>query len=248
MYANRTISAIMVALIALVYAPVAQAATADMGMGMSKKLQRGVTNALTGFIEVPAQTIKGAKSGVQKIDTPQISHPLGTVVGFCRGIHQGTGRTLSGVQDTAGFWAADHKDNVGYGVPLDAEYAWEDGTQFQMLEPNIGDGMGAPMGSKLVRGAGDFLFSPLELVGHTGTGIKDSNPGAGILQGIYFSASRMYTGGTDAALFALPNPKDTVGNQFDYAYPWGALKGEDKMMLESTPTADAAPVAETPVQ
>lgn len=242
MYANRTIAAIMVVFIALVYAPIsAMAATSDMGMGMSKKLQRGVTNTLTGFIEIPAQTIKGAKSGVQKIDTPQISHPLGTVVGFVRGIHQGAGRTLSGVQDTAGFWAADHMNNDGYGIPLDAEYAWEEGTQFHMIEPNLGDGM-APMGKKLVRGAGDAIFSPLEFVGHMGTGIKDSNPGAGFLQGIYFSASRMYTGGSDAVLFALPNPKDTVGNQFDYAYPWGALKGEEKMVLE------AAPVAETPVQ
>ncbi|MBI4970739.1 MAG: hypothetical protein HZC17_02745 [Candidatus Omnitrophica bacterium] len=235
MYANRTIAVIMVVFLALAYMPIsAQAATSDMGMGMSKKFQRGITNALTGFLEVPAQTVKGAKKGIDKIESPQISHPAGTVMGFFRGLHHGTGRTLSGVSDSVGFWAADHMNNEGYGIPLDAEYSWEEGTQFHMLEPNLGDGL-APMGHKFVRGAGDALFSPLEFFGHVGTGIKDKNPGAGILQGMYFSASRLYTGGSDAVLCTLPNPKDTVGNQFDYAYPWGALKGEEKMTMEAKP-------------
>lgn len=234
MYGNRAIAVLMVVFVAAIYVPVsAQAATTNMGEGMSQKLQRGITNTLTGFLEVPAQTIKGAKKGIQGMDNmPAVSHPAGTVVGFARGIHQGTGRTLSGVQDGVGFWAADHANNDGYGIPLDAQYAWEEGTQFQMLEPNIGEGL-APMGRKFVRGAGDAIFSPLDIPGHIRVGIKDSNPGAGILKGLYFGGSRLYTGGTDAVLFALPNPKDTVGNEFDYAYPWGALKGEEKMHVEA---------------
>ncbi len=241
MYANRAIAVFMVVFVALAYVPVsAEAATANMGEGMSMKLKRGVINTLTGVIEVPAQTIKGAKKGIQGMDDkPVISHPAGTVVGFFRGIHQGAGRTLSGVQDGVGFWSADHLSNDGYGIPLDAEYAWEEGTMYQMTDPNIVEGI-SPMGRKFVRGAGDAIFSPLEFPGHMKLGFEDSannNPGSGILQGVYFSLSRLYTGGTDAVLFALPNPKDTVGNELDYAYPWGALTGGEKMHMETKETS-----------
>ena len=38
----------------------------------------------------------------------------------------GVGRTMSGAGDVVGFWAADPKSNDGVGIPLNAEYAWEE--------------------------------------------------------------------------------------------------------------------------
>lgn len=236
----RALSVALVVFVALAYVPIpAQAATSDIGAGMSQKFGRGVTNLLTGFIEVPAQTIKGAKNGVKGIETPQISHPLGTVVGVARGVHQGTGRTLSGAQETVGFWAADYDSNEGYGIPLDAKYAWEEGTQFHMIEPNIGEGM-APIGKKLVRGAGTALFSWMEFPGQIVHDSRKGNPGLGVVEGTYFSLSRLYGGVTDTALFALPNPKDTVGNDYEQDYPWDALMDKEKTEMQEAPAQEEA--------
>lgn len=225
MNGNRAIAILMVVFVAFLFVPIpAQAGTTELGAGMSAKLKQGVINTLTGFIEVPAQTIKGAKAGIKGIDYAPVSHPLGTVVGMVRGVHQGAGRTLSGVQDTAGFWAANPMSNEGYGIPFDAEYAWEEGTQFQIFEPNLGEGL-KPMGKKLVRGSGDAIFSFMEIPGQINLGIKNDNVGSGMIKGLYFGVSRLYTGATDAALFALPNSPDTVGFDYEQPYPWDALKG-----------------------
>ena len=239
----RAIAFALVVLVALAYVPIpAQAATSDIGAGMSAKLARGITNTFTGFIELPAQTVKGAKNGVKGISYAPVSHPVGTLVGMARGVHQGAGRTLSGVQESVGFWAADYDSNEGYGIPFDGKYAWDEGTQFHMLEPNIGEGL-APLGKKLVRGTGTALFSWMEFPGQIVINSKKGNPGLGIIEGTYFGLSRLYGGSTDAVLFALPNPKDTVGNDYEQDYPWDALMDKEK-----TTEMEAAPAAEEAVR
>lgn len=238
MSGNRAIALLMVVFVAFVFVPISvQAATSDVGAGMSAKFARGLTNTLTGFIEVPAQTIKGAKHGFHGIDTPQISHPLGAVAGMFTGFHHAAGRTLSGVSDACGFWAADYDSNDGYGLPLDDEYAWNEGKPHSMFDPNIKDGMFRPMGKKLVRGTGSALFSWMEFPGQMRVGFKESNPGAGLISGTFFSLSRLYGGISDAALFSTPNPVDTKGYAYTHDYPWDALAGHEKKVVEKTETA-----------
>ncbi|GAI67572.1 unnamed protein product, partial [marine sediment metagenome] len=44
-------------------------------------------------------------------------------------------------------------DNKNIGIPLDAEYAWEEGEPYDILNPSFTEGTLAPVTNKLFRGA-----------------------------------------------------------------------------------------------
>ncbi len=207
--------------IALFLCSTCYAATgADYLNGVGNKLWRGVVNTFTGWIEFPAQIYKGYERGFNGNENNKIG---GAFVGIFTGIGHTAGRTLSGLGDVAGFWAADPANNDGVGIPLDAEYAWEEGTVYNMFDPNFGEGALNPMGNKLGRGIGDSLGGFLEFPGQIVKGIKLGAPDLGIVKGLWYWYSRQVDGAFDIAGFFLPNPKDTKALPFDEKWPWSAL-------------------------
>ena len=102
--------------------------------GMGEKAKRGAINTLTGWIEIPAQIAKGYEYGwMGKENTGWV----GAIGGIFAGIGTAAGRTLSGMGELSGFWAADPEDNERIGIPLDAEYAWEEGMQQPPCKLNV---------------------------------------------------------------------------------------------------------------
>lgn len=181
--------------------------------GMGKKFVRGVTNVFTGWIEIPAQISKGYKKACFG----------GACVGVCTGVWHFIGRTFSGFYDMAGFWAADPESNDGIGIPLDAEYAWEDGTHYSLTDPAFGAATVTPMGNKFARGLGNACFSFLELPGQFMKGWRAGSCDLGIGKGLWYWASREMDGVYDVATAIFPNPKDTMGMKYDEKWPWTAI-------------------------
>jgi putative exosortase-associated protein (TIGR04073 family) len=204
----------------------AQAASDDVVPGMGRKFVRGVVNTLTGVVELPVQTVKGYQSGLSFIKNKPLSKTVGTVLGFFRGIAHGAGRTGSGVVDVATFWAANHEDYKGVGVPLDAGYAWQQGTQYSVFKPNLKEGL-KPFPRKLGRGLADGFLGVLEFPGQIYAGATSPQPmsgtALGVVKGFWFGLSRTATGLGDAILFIVPNPEDTKGYAYDQDWPWGGF-------------------------
>jgi putative exosortase-associated protein (TIGR04073 family) len=188
--------------------------------GMGKRFIRGVINTFTGWVEIPVQIAKGYKRG---FGGDPDNKAAGAFVGIFDGVWQGLGRTFAGFRDMAGFWAADHRTNDGVGIPLDAEYAWEDGTPYSLTKPSFSQATVEPMGNKLIRGVSDLLFGVLELPGQITKGIRIHAPDAGVVKGIWYFCSRTLDGAYDAATFLVPNPKDTTALAFDEKWPWDAM-------------------------
>jgi putative exosortase-associated protein (TIGR04073 family) len=185
----------------------------ELFSGMGKKLVRGVVNTVTGWVEIPAQICYGYKNDSFG----------GAFVGIFSGIWRGLGRTVSGAGDIVGFWAADPKSNDGIGVPLNAEYAWEEGEKYDLTKPSFGEATLAPMGNKLGRGLGNSLLGFLELPGQIFKGLKLHAPDLGIVKGLWYWYSRQIDGTVDVVSFMFPNPKDTKALAFDEKWPWSAL-------------------------
>jgi putative exosortase-associated protein (TIGR04073 family) len=188
---------------------------------VGNKFMRGATNLLTGWVELISQTKKGYENGFLGYVDDKIS---GILSGMIAGVWYATGRTLSGAVDLAGFWAADPKDNEEIGIPLDAEYAWQEGEPYDFTDPNFAAATISPMGNKLTRGAQNALCGIAELPGQIAKGCKNRAPDAGISKGLWYFCSREIDGIGDLVGFAMPGPKDTKGVVFDEEYPWGALK------------------------
>ena len=142
--------------------------------GMVDKATRGLVNTVTGIVELPRQICKGYQNGCGFIDNEVGSKSVGTILGVLRGVTHAAGRTGHGMFELAGFWTANPADNDGVGVPLDAEYAWEDGEQYSIFEPSLGEGV-KPYGAKLVRGVGNAVGGILEVPGHIKKGAEDGN-------------------------------------------------------------------------
>ena len=71
------------------------AAQDEAGNAMCEKLGRGLSNALTGWVEVPYNIEQGMKR----------SNPVGyAFAGLFKGLAVGVGRTAIGVIETATFW------------------------------------------------------------------------------------------------------------------------------------------------
>ena len=146
----------------------------ELFSGMGKKFVRGAVNVITGWVEIPAQIYYGYKN----------ESFGGAFIGMGSGIWHGVGRTISGVGDVVGFWAADPKANDGVGVPLNAEYAWEEGVKYDLMKPSFGEATLTPMGNKLGRGLGNSFLGFLELPGQILKGLKLHAPDLGIGKGL----------------------------------------------------------------
>jgi len=218
---------LVLALSILLIASSAHAASEDVADGMGKKLIRGVVNIFTGIIEVPVQICKGYHKGFEPLGDGVASKTVGTVLGLFRGVGHAAGRTSWGALETFGFWTANPMDNEGVGLPLDAEYAWEEGTQYSIFEPNLGEGI-KPIGRKIGRGLGNTFFGIFELPGQTMKGASDGNLGKGLVRGIWFWLSREVYGLGSLYSAIVPNPTDNPGYAFDHKWPWESLSQEVK--------------------
>lgn len=184
----------------------------ELFSGMGKKLARGAVNTVTGWVEIPARVYYGYKSGSFG----------GAFIGIFSGIWRGAGRTISGAGDVVGFWAADPKSNDGAGIPLNAEYAWEEGTKYDLMKPSFAEATLNPIGNKLGRGLGNSLLGFMELPGQVLKGLKLHAPDLGIGKGLWYWYSRQIDGAVDVAGCLFPNPKDTKALPFDEKWPWSA--------------------------
>ena len=190
--------------------------------GMADRAVRGVKNLFTGILEVPFQIGKGYDKGVSFIDNEAGSKTVGTVLGFFRGLGHAGGRMSSGAIELFGFWAASPEDNEGVGVPLDAENAWEEGTQYSIFEPNLSEGV-KPMGRKLCRGFTNGLLGIVEVPGQIKKGSEEGNLPKGIIKGFWYWGSRGVYGFGNIMSALVPNPPDNLGVHFEEEYPWDAL-------------------------
>lgn len=206
----------------LLAAPV-YAATEAIGDGMVKKAVRGGTNLFTGIVEVPMQIYKGYNNGLDLIKNRPLSKGVGAVLGMFRGIGHAAGRMSWGALELVGFWTANHKDNEGVGIPLDAEYAWEMGEQYSIFKPTLGEGV-KPIGRKIVRGLGDAFVGIAELPMQTIRGKDEGNALVGFGRGVWFWLSREVYGMGNLMTCIVPNPKDNPGYPFDREYPWSPVE------------------------
>ena len=217
----RTRITVLALLIAIIFScSIAQGATDDIIAGMSKKLSRGFVNIFTGWLELPMQTIKGYKRGCPNDEDNKF---LGTTYGFFKGIGHTIGRTAWGFVEFFGFWTANPEDNIGIGIPLDSNFAWEEGEGYNCLDPSFTEATLNPMGQKLTRGLGNGFFGFLELPGQITKGIKNGANDFGIVKGVWFSLSRELYGIADVATVIFPQPEDNPGYPFEEEYPWDSL-------------------------
>lgn len=193
------------------------AATDDFFKACGQKIKRGAVNTFTGWLELfnqPAKMVKKEEGAGGKTK--------GLVLGILKGFWYGIGRTGHGIVELGGFWAANHKSNEDVGVPLDAEYAWEEGTPAAEY--------GKPIGNKLARGVIDTFTGWLELVGQPVSKTKEWGAGRGctlgLLRGLWFGISRTGHGIVDFGGFLFPNPVDTAG------YPYDTLRSYDAFQKE----------------
>ncbi|MDA0321508.1 MAG: hypothetical protein O2923_02155 [Verrucomicrobia bacterium] len=215
----------MIGLCALLTAGDVAAASDEVLPGMGHRLVRGTANTVTGVVELPMQICKGYKSGVGAIKNPLLSKTVGTVLGFFRGIRHAAGRTTYGAVEVVTFWSANPESNEGVGIPLDAEYAWEEGERYSVKKPSLKEGL-MPYPRKIIRGVSNGFLGVLEVPGQIYRGVCDDGLiGApiGLVKGLWFGVGRSIYGLGDAALFLLPNPKEQVGYAFEQEYPWGAI-------------------------
>ena len=219
----KRLTSILVAVMFLAFATAAHADTGELVDSMGARIWRGAINTLTGWVELPAQIIKGYNEGFMGDENNKI---LGVVVGIFDGIGHSAGRTVSGLTDLIGFWAASPASNEGVGLPLDAEYAWEEGTPYDAFDPNLVDGAVKPIGRKLFRGLGNAFLGIAELPGQIVKGTSEGAVDLGIVKGLWYWLSREVYGFTDIWASILPNPADQVGIPFDEEYPWDALVNE----------------------
>ena len=218
---RKRIIVVMLAAIFLTTATTAYAATGDYWEGMGEKLKRGFINVFTGWIEIPAQISKGYEKGFFDDENNKF---MGAFMGIFTGVAHAAGRTVNGACEVAGFWAANYQDNDGYGLPLDAEYAWEEGTSYNIVDPDFKTAMVIPCGKKFIRGFRDVLFGIVEVPGQIAKGYQDGAADLGIFKGIWLWLSREVSGASDIATFCLPSPVDTKGYGFESEWPSDALQ------------------------
>ncbi len=221
---GRFFVVVLAIMVFLSFTASAHAQADDLLDGMRKKLERGVVNTLTAGVEFPNKIIKGFKYGVDGEGNNKL---LGGFVGICDGFKHTLGRFASGVTDVAGFWAANPANNEGIGIPLDAEYAWEDGEAYNLFDPSFGEATLAPVQNKFMRGAGNLLLCFLEFPGQVIKGSKEDDFGGGIVKGVWYTLSRAWHGASEMVTPCLPWPKDQMGVAFDQRYPWDAFHAAD---------------------
>ena len=223
-------SAILIAIIFTVFAATACADSENITDGMMKKLERGIVNLLTGWVELPAQIGKGYNAGFMGDEDNKL---LGIMMGAFNGVVYSTGRTLSGVADVIGFWTASPEDNKNIGIPLGAGYAWEEGESYNLFDPNFTEAALRPMANKLFRGVGNTIFGFMEVPRQVVDSVSGETPYMGIVKGLWYWPSREISGIFDILSFPFANPEDTIGATFDKKWPWDKA-GVNKAVPEGT--------------
>lgn len=199
-----------------------RAASDNVVKGMGNKAVRGAVDMVTGIVELPMQTYKGYDKGLGLIKNKPTSKAVGTVLGFFRGLSHSVGRIGSGATELLGFWTANPEDNEGIGVPFDAEYAWNMGTQYSYFDPSLKEGV-KPVGRKLAHGVTDAFAGILEVPGQIKTGLDDGNVVVGAGKGVWFWWSRTLNGFSGILLCIVPNHETTEGYAWEGDWPWSAL-------------------------
>jgi len=216
---------IALTLVILLMTSTVYAATDDAVQGMGAKAIRGAVNLFTGILEVPMQVYKGFNKGFEFIKNEAGSKTVGAILGLFRGFGHAAGRMSWGALELFGFWSANPEDNVGVGIPLDAEYAWEMGEQYSIFEPSLEEGV-KPIGRKLGHGLANAFLGIAELPGQTINGTLEGNAIKGLGRGIWFWFSRELYGIGSIFSCIVPNPEDNPGYPFDGKWPWSALYAE----------------------
>lgn len=222
---------ILAASVAVFAAQGVRAADEDVVPGMGHKFVGGLIDSVTGVVELPMQTIKGYQKGVSFIGNKPTSKTVGTILGFFRGCTHTVGRTAHGVINVATFWTANRESNDGIGIPLDAQYSWEQGEAHSLFKPSLKEGL-MPYPRKLGHGLADGFVGIADLPAQIVAGARAENPATGIpigvVRGLWFSTSRITTGLADAILFLAPNPRETLGYGYDGSWPWDAFFVSDE--------------------
>ncbi|MBP7216445.1 MAG: hypothetical protein KBA46_04085 [Candidatus Omnitrophica bacterium] len=215
-----------VALVALVVLALAvtsgYAATDQILEGMGQKAVRGVVNIVTSPLEVPMQILKGYDKGLDFIGNEPASRGVGAVLGIFRGIGHAAGRLAWGGLELVGFWTANPADNVGVGIPFDAEYAWQEGQQYSIFKPDFEEGI-KPVTNKLAHGVADALLGIAEVPSQVKLGKDEGNAAKGFVRGLWFWASREVYGFGNVLTCIVPNPTDNPGYSFNTPWPWTGL-------------------------
>jgi hypothetical protein len=194
-------------------------ATDKLLEGMGRKAVRGAINSTTGLVEIPMQVYKGFDKGLGATRFRFITKPIGAVLGVFRGVGHAAGRTSWGYTELFGFWTANPEDNVGFGIPLDAEYPWQYGTQHSFLKPSLKEGL-MPYPRKLARAASDLYLGMMEIPAQYGQGAYAGEPLTGAARGVWYWLSRQWYGTLNLPLFMVPNPRDNPGVAFNTDWPW----------------------------
>jgi putative exosortase-associated protein (TIGR04073 family) len=186
--------------------------------GAVEKGKQGIINTFTGWLEIPVQISKGYKQGVGEEGKNNL---LGGVLGFFRGLGHGVGRTASGLFQLVTCVLPNPQDNQDVGIPLDSQYAWEEGQQYSVFN----DGF-QPIGNKVARGFTDSFGCLLEVPGqlqkaaHQNTFIDGL---VGVCKAVFYPVARLASGVYDLATFIFPNDTKTYGRPFDEENPWDAV-------------------------
>lgn len=209
-------------------------ASADQGgqilPGMGKKAVRGAINVVTGIVEWPMQTAKGWSNGVGFIKNKPTSKTVGALLGFFfGGPGQFASREVWGFTELVGFWTANRPENringVYVGVPVDAQYAWQWGSKYDMFKPTLTEGV-KPYGYKLMYGLADGVAGVVELPSQIVVGVREGEPLTGVGKGLWYWWSReVYGLGGFGAIFAClaSNPVDNPGYAYPGEWPWSGL-------------------------
>jgi len=192
--------------------PNATAEAAKSRSGSAKGL-RGVINLSTCWLEIPIQTARGARQGTAGMESAGVSGKLfGGICGLSRGIFHGTGRLITGASDLAGFWAADHPSNEGYGTNYDSMFAYQ-----LNVEPSPMDLQSASeqMVNKAYRGVSTVIVIPQDFFRYRNEQASESKPFSGLSKGIWAGSSSLWNSATDIISFPFPNYSNTLGNTIE---------------------------------
>jgi putative exosortase-associated protein (TIGR04073 family) len=199
----------------------------------AEKGKHGIINTFTGWLELPYQVLKGLQNGSPENNKNDL---VGGVLGIFRGIVHGIGRTASGILQLVTCLLPNHQDNQGVGVPLDNEYAWQEGTEYCLLK----DGF-LPLNEKALRGLTDAVGGVLEFPYQLkNASQQDSVKGGllGVCKAIIYPVARVISGVFDLATLFLPNDSKTYGQPFDTKYPCPGLAELQEEIITEEPEVE----------
>lgn len=214
----KKLSLVLVAVLLVISSSMAYAD--EVVDNMKAKLQRGIINTLTGWIEIPHQIYKGYNQGFRGEGENKLG---GVVTGAVEGACAAAGRTISGVVDLVGFWALSPASNEGIGIPLEAEGVLDEGEIYDLTSPSIEEATITPVAEKVKRGLANTLFGIAEIPGQMSKGMKEGALDGGFIKGLWYFLSREISGAYDLVTICFPTPRDAVGNNFDEEWPWTTL-------------------------